>query len=91
MFILNFIFLKDHTMAVSTETWVNDKLHDILGISDKYIAQYFIGLASKSENPGEFIQRLEETGTVDVDDVLKAFARELFDKVVIFYLDLVMY
>ncbi|XP_055897569.1 pre-mRNA-splicing factor ATP-dependent RNA helicase DHX16-like isoform X1 [Biomphalaria glabrata] len=72
---------KNHTMAVSTETWVNDKLHDILGISDKYIAQYFIGLASKSENPGEFIQRLEETGTVDVDDVLKAFARELFDKV----------
>ncbi|CAL1534296.1 unnamed protein product [Lymnaea stagnalis] len=68
-------------MALSTETWVNDKLHDILGISDKYIAQYFVGLAAKSESPGELVQRLQETGTVDVDENLVVFAKELFDKV----------
>uniref|UniRef100_A0A0B7BCM1 PWI domain-containing protein n=1 Tax=Arion vulgaris TaxID=1028688 RepID=A0A0B7BCM1_9EUPU len=68
-------------MASGVEMWVNDKLYDILGISDKYIAQYFMGLASKSESPDEFIHLLKETGTVDVDDNLSVFASELFNKV----------
>lgn len=68
-------------MAQSTEVWVNDKLHDILGISDKYIAQYFVGLATKSESPADLVKKLQDTGTVDVDDNIIAFAKELFDKV----------
>lgn len=68
-------------MASGIDAWVNDKLHDILGISDKYIAQYFVGLASKSDSPGEFIQKLKDTGTVDIDENLSAFASELFNKV----------
>ena len=68
-------------MSDPTETWVNDKLHDILGISDKYIGQFFMGLASKSESPGELVQRIKDTGTVDVDEQLTAFANELFHKV----------
>ncbi|RUS74189.1 hypothetical protein EGW08_018057 [Elysia chlorotica] len=68
-------------MSQATETWVNDKLHDILGISDKYIGQFFMGLASKSGSPAELVQRIEDTGTVDVDERLTAFAHELFHKV----------
>ncbi|XP_012946541.2 pre-mRNA-splicing factor ATP-dependent RNA helicase DHX16, partial [Aplysia californica] len=68
-------------MAKNTEVWVNDKLHDILGISDTYIAQYFVGLAKKSDTSAELVERLKDTGTVEVDDSLIAFARELFDKV----------
>ncbi|BFZ20424.1 hypothetical protein BsWGS_23462 [Bradybaena similaris] len=68
-------------MASGVDLWVNDKLYDILGISDKYISQYFVGLASKSESPGEFLQRLKDTGTVEVDDKVSAFALELFHKV----------
>ncbi|GFR75215.1 pre-mRNA-splicing factor ATP-dependent RNA helicase PRP16 [Elysia marginata] len=68
-------------MSRAIETWVNDKLHDILGISDKYIGQFFIGLASKSDSAAELVQRIKDTGTVDVDEELAAFANELFQKV----------
>ena len=63
------------------ERWVGDKLHDILGISDKYIAQFMIGLASKSENLGDFVDRIRATGTIDVDDNVMGFAQELWQKV----------
>ena len=64
-----------------TERWVNDQLYDILGISDKYIAQYFIGLASKAGSSEEFVERLKETQTVDVDNNLIAFAKDLYNRV----------
>ncbi|XP_025112674.1 pre-mRNA-splicing factor ATP-dependent RNA helicase DHX16-like [Pomacea canaliculata] len=67
-------------MAV-TERWVNDQLYDILGISDKYIGQFFIGLATKSTCPEDFIQKLRDTDTVEVDTNLIAFAKDLFHKV----------
>ena len=65
----------------SIETWVNDKLHDILGISDKYIAQYLIGLAQKARDPEEYVQKLRDTGTVDIDDEMVTFSSELWNKV----------
>ena len=63
------------------ETWVNDKLHDILGISDKYIAQYLIGLAQKSKTSEDYIQKLKDTGTIDVDENVTVFSNELWNKV----------
>ncbi|XP_071097598.1 pre-mRNA-splicing factor ATP-dependent RNA helicase DHX16-like [Haliotis cracherodii] len=65
----------------SIETWVNDKLHDLLGISDKYIGQYFVGLAAKSESHDEFVDKLRDTGAVDVDEQVTQFAKELFNRV----------
>lgn len=65
----------------SLETWVNDKLHDILGISDKFIAQYLIGLAEKSPSPEEYLQKLQDTGTIDIDQNVTAFSRDLWNKV----------
>ncbi|XP_076455055.1 pre-mRNA-splicing factor ATP-dependent RNA helicase DHX16-like [Babylonia areolata] len=64
-----------------TERWVTDQLYDILGISDKYIAQYFIGLASKSSSAEDFVVKLKETQTVAVDANLTAFARDLYNRV----------
>ncbi|XP_070177312.1 pre-mRNA-splicing factor ATP-dependent RNA helicase DHX16-like isoform X2 [Littorina saxatilis] len=64
-----------------TERWVNDKLFDILGISDKYIAQYMIGLASKAESSEDFVEKLKATQTVEVDNNVVVFARELFQRV----------
>ena len=64
-----------------TERWVNDKLFDILGISDKYIAQYFIGLASKASSVDDLVQKLKDTQTVDVDSNLITFAKDLYNKV----------
>ena len=63
------------------ETWVNDKLHDILGISDKYVAQYLISLASKSDSSPEYIDKIKATGTIDVDTNMVNFASELWNKI----------
>jgi pre-mRNA-splicing factor ATP-dependent RNA helicase DHX16 len=68
-------------MASIIETWVNDKLHDILGISDNFISQFLLGLARKSADPDEFIIKLRETGTVEIDSNMINFAHELWNKV----------
>nr|XP_019960529.1 PREDICTED: putative pre-mRNA-splicing factor ATP-dependent RNA helicase DHX16 [Paralichthys olivaceus] len=63
------------------EQWVNDRLHDILGLSDRYVAQFMIGTARKAMNAQDFVSRLEQTGTIDIDQSVTAFAHELFDKI----------
>ena len=63
------------------ERWVGDKLHDILGISDKHIAQYLIGLAGKASSAEDFVQKLKDTGTVEVDTNMVNFCTELWNKV----------
>lgn len=63
------------------EQWVSDRLHDILGLSDRYVAQFMIGLAQKSSAPQDFVERLQQTGTIDIDQRVTAFAQELYNKV----------
>ncbi|XP_067306450.1 pre-mRNA-splicing factor ATP-dependent RNA helicase DHX16 [Pseudorasbora parva] len=62
------------------EQWVSDQLHDILGLSDRYVAQFMIGLVRKSSGPQDFVARLEQTGTIDIDQRITAFAHELYNK-----------
>uniref|UniRef100_A0A8C2GRB4 RNA helicase n=1 Tax=Cyprinus carpio TaxID=7962 RepID=A0A8C2GRB4_CYPCA len=68
------------TMA-NLEQWVSDQLHDILGLSDRYVAQFMIGLVQKSSGPQDFVARLQQTGTIDIDQRITAFAHELYNKV----------
>ncbi|XP_070581669.1 pre-mRNA-splicing factor ATP-dependent RNA helicase DHX16-like [Ptychodera flava] len=63
------------------ETWVSDQLHDILGMSDRYIAEYLVSLASKSNSGGDFVQRVRDTGTIDVDQRIESFAHQLWGKI----------
>lgn len=63
------------------EQWVSDRLHDILGLSDRYVAQFMVGLVRKSSNLQDFIVRIKQTGTIDVDQNVERFAQELYDKV----------
>uniref|UniRef100_A0A3B4TTB9 RNA helicase n=1 Tax=Seriola dumerili TaxID=41447 RepID=A0A3B4TTB9_SERDU len=63
------------------EQWVSDRLHDILGLSDRYVSQFMIGTARKALNAQDFVSRLEQTGTIDIDQSVIAFAQELFDKI----------
>ena len=64
-----------------TERWVSDRLHDILGMSDKYIAQYMVSLAGKATSGTDLIEKLKATGTVDVDQNMVTFLHELYTKV----------
>ena len=63
------------------EQWVGDRLHDILGISDKVIAQFLISLAGKSNSLHDYTEKLEETGAVEMDDRMTQFSAELWNKV----------
>uniref|UniRef100_A0A8D3D4V4 Pre-mRNA-splicing factor ATP-dependent RNA helicase DHX16 n=1 Tax=Scophthalmus maximus TaxID=52904 RepID=A0A8D3D4V4_SCOMX len=51
------------------EQWVNDRLHDILGLSDRYVSQFMIGTARKALSAQDFVSRLEQTGTIDIDQI----------------------
>ncbi|XP_071964030.1 pre-mRNA-splicing factor ATP-dependent RNA helicase DHX16-like [Antedon mediterranea] len=63
------------------DVWVHDQLHDVLGISDRYIAEFLIGLAKKSSTSTAFVESIEKTGTIDVDDRTIAFANQLWSKI----------
>ena len=59
-------------------TWVSDKLHDVLGFSDKHTVEYLIGLAKNSASPESLVQRVSEG--LDVDNKMASFAAELWSK-----------
>ncbi|XP_013884176.1 pre-mRNA-splicing factor ATP-dependent RNA helicase DHX16 [Austrofundulus limnaeus] len=63
------------------EQWVSDRLHDILGLSDRYVSQFMIGIARKASSAEDLVGRLEQTGTIDIDPSVSAFAKELFEKI----------
>jgi pre-mRNA-splicing factor ATP-dependent RNA helicase DHX16 len=68
-----------------TEQWVADKLHDIVGMSDKTIAEFLVGLAKKSSSEDGLINAMRQTGVIEVDTKVVSFARELYQKVNTFY------
>jgi len=76
-------WIADHRWLkmADIQQWVEDRLHDVLGISEKYLAEYLIVKAQSSSNPMDFVTHLIETKTVAVDDKMKKFAFELFNKV----------
>ena len=49
-------------------SWVSDKLHELVGISDRSIAEFMVGLCKKSKSPSEFVEKIRDTGTIDVDE-----------------------
>lgn len=61
--------------------WVSDELHSILGLSDKYVSQFLVGLANKSKSPEDLVRRIRETETVEVNDAVVAFANKLYHKI----------
>jgi len=62
-------------------TWVSDKLHELVGISDKSIAEFILGLCSHSKSPADFIQKIKDTDCIDINDQVSLFATELYGKI----------
>ena len=67
--------------ADSVIDWVSDELHDILGLSDRYTAEYFVGLAKKASSSESFIKQLQSTGAVTVNEAVSQFADKLWSRV----------
>ena len=61
--------------------WVGDELHDLLGLSDRYIAEYLVGLAKKASSSDGLIADLNDTGAITVNDNVISFAEKLWNKV----------
>ncbi|CAK8673976.1 unnamed protein product [Clavelina lepadiformis] len=68
-------------MPSQLEIWVSDKLHEILGLSEKHVIQFLIGLCKKSDSNEDFIRRLRQTDTVTMTSKMVDFAMELYDKI----------
>ena len=62
-------------------TWVSDRLHDMLDISDRNIADFLLGLCKKSASPEVFLEKIRETETIDINDTVKSFSVELWGKI----------
>ena len=62
-------------------TWVSDQLHDVAGISDLAIADFFVGLAQKSKSSNDLISKIEHTETLTIDAKVREFANSLYEKV----------
>ncbi|XP_073454994.1 pre-mRNA-splicing factor ATP-dependent RNA helicase DHX16 [Aquarana catesbeiana] len=62
------------------EAWVRDQLHEILGMSDRHVAQFLVGTAQRSSSSVDFLSRLTSTGAIDVTDKVRSFAEELWLK-----------
>jgi len=52
-----------------------------VGISDKMIAQFILGLAKKAVSPADYIQKLKDTDALEINDKIVKFSEELFAKV----------
>ncbi|VDP22913.1 unnamed protein product [Soboliphyme baturini] len=61
------------------EFWVSEKLHDVIGLSDRHVAEFMVALVKKCNSADSFLSRLKET--VPVNDRVSEFARELWSKV----------
>ncbi|KAH0630392.1 hypothetical protein JD844_013388 [Phrynosoma platyrhinos] len=64
------------------ERWVSGQLHSLLGLSERHVVAFMVGLATRSRTPEELLARLEETETLRVTEPpARAFAQQLWEKV----------
>ncbi|KAL8213278.1 UNVERIFIED_CONTAM: putative pre-mRNA-splicing factor ATP-dependent RNA helicase dhx16 [Gekko kuhli] len=69
-------------MASELERWVSGQLHALLGLSERHVAAFLVGLARRSRTADDLLARLEETETLRVSDPsARAFAHQLWERV----------
>lgn len=64
-----------------TVSWVSDQLHELVGLSDRYTAEFLVGLAKKAHSSESYVRKLQETGAIAVNDSVRSFAVQLWSKV----------
>lgn len=65
----------------SVADWVFDQLHDIVGFSEKIVAEFMVCLAEKSKSPDDLLKQIRENQTIEVNSNVVRFAHELWQKV----------
>merc|ERR1712226_1224332 len=62
-------------------SWCKTRLFDVMGMSDATVAEYFLEMAKTSKSSKNLLQRVAQSGMVDIDEKFKPFADELFARV----------
>ncbi|VDN59099.1 unnamed protein product [Dracunculus medinensis] len=65
----------------SVEEWVDEKLYDILGISDRTITRFILALAKKSTDSADLVERLRNTETLQITPNVMKFASDLLARI----------
>uniref|UniRef100_A0A8C5QM52 RNA helicase n=1 Tax=Leptobrachium leishanense TaxID=445787 RepID=A0A8C5QM52_9ANUR len=65
----------------AVESWVKEQLHEVLGMSDRHVAQFLVGTARRSSSSSDLLRRLNDTGAIDVTEKVKRFVEELWVKI----------
>ena len=65
----------------STVSWVSDQLHELLGHSDRFTAEFLVGLAKKAQSPEAYLRKLQDTQALTVNQSVRSFAAELWGRV----------
>lgn len=60
-------------------SWVTDRLHDVLGFSDRHTAEYLVSLAKSSTSSDSMLQKISDS--LGGDDKMLGLARDLWSKV----------
>jgi pre-mRNA-splicing factor ATP-dependent RNA helicase DHX16 len=60
--------------------WVADRLHEIVGLSDRQVAEYLTELARRSNNFEELKRKLESSGAIEMTSAVESFVFELWAK-----------
>ena len=58
--------------------WVSDRLHDILGLSDKHLVEFLIKAARKAKSSNDILRDLKKRGGLVLDDKMTSFILQLW-------------
>ena len=61
-------------------SWVSDRLHEIVGLSDRQVAEYITELAKRSPSKEELLGKLQSVGALSMGAAVETFACELWNK-----------
>lgn len=72
--------LEASTGMADIVSWVTDRLHEIVGLSDRQVAEYIIELARRSKSFEELTKKLQSTGAIKISPSVETFVGELWKK-----------
>eukprot|EP00051_Salpingoeca_urceolata_P001944 m.45412 g.45412 ORF g.45412 m.45412 type:complete len:1050 (+) comp11779_c0_seq1:360-3509(+) len=65
---------------MSLKSWVKDQLHDVVGFSDKTVAEYVAATASSAKTKDQLYRSLKASGTLTDDSKAQSFVNQLWSR-----------
>lgn len=66
-------------MGDALKSWVSNKLHDVMGMSDSTVAEYLIRITQRLPSKRHVLGELQEE--IPIDNAIEKFVGELWDRV----------